>query len=97
LYDDSVPPLKCLPGDDQTAAAVSSRARARADDVLAAASSKIDREAAAASRRTGRYQFTEQGVGSQPFAVSGSFLKCELVMKGAVRYSGSSTMVVTIR
>ena len=39
---------------------------------------------------------TEHGVGSHPFAVSGSFLKCELVMNGPVKYSGSSTMVVTI-
>ena len=38
---------------------------------------------------------TAHGVGSQPFAVSGSFLKCELVINGSVKYSGSSTIVVT--
>ena len=36
-----------------------------------------------------------QGDGDH-FAPSGSFLKCELVTNGCVRYCGSSTTVVTV-
>jgi hypothetical protein len=40
-------------------------------------------------------QRAEQGVGFQPAAL-GSLLKSELVMYGLVKYSGSSTFVVTV-
>src|SRR5262249_4665434 len=47
------------------------------------------------SRASG-YQLDEHGVGSH-LEPSGSFLKCGLTMYGPVRYTGSSTTVVTSR
>src|SRR3954471_18190477 len=48
------------------------------------------------TERAAGYQVEEHGVGSH-LEPSGSFLKCGLTMYGPVRYSGSSTIVVTSR